>query len=140
MHEMAHAMIATMRHHNGVGLAGPQVGILHRIFVTETTPGFPQVFINPTTLAYDDEKMFTWEEGCLSVPGVFATTSRPYTCEITYQHIDGEFGQTYTAHGLEAFAIQHEMDHLLGKLFIDDWSKLKLDRAAKKVSKHIKRF
>ncbi len=135
VHEMAHAMIATMRHYNGVGLAAPQVGILYNMFVAEAVPGHPMVFVNPSSLTLDDTELFEWEEGCLSIPGVFQMNKRPKSCEVSFTDIDGE-PQTHKATGLESFIIQHEIDHLQGRLFIDDWSRLKLERARKKVDKH----
>ena len=91
--------------------------------------------INPTLLVLNDENMFSYNEGCLSIPGVFENRSRPSEIEISFTHIDGEFTQSYKASGLEAFVIQHEYDHLMGKLFINDWSRVKLERARKKVKK-----
>jgi peptide deformylase len=139
LHEMAHAMIATMRHHKGVGLAAPQIGILKQMFVIEPVAGFPMVFINPTELTYDDEKMFSFKEGCLSIPGVFQNNKRPNKCSFSFDRLDGEYTQTMDSFGYEAFIIQHELDHLMGRLFIDDWSDLKLQRAKIKVSKYLKR-
>ena len=96
----------------------------------------PRVFINPKITVLDEEKL-PYEEGCLSVPGIYDEVERPR--EIKIEALDRE-GNPFTeiASGLLAVCIQHEMDHLNGKLFVDYLSKLKQDRARTKVTKLVK--
>ena len=94
------------------------------------------MFINPKITVLDEEKL-PYEEGCLSVPGIYDEVERPR--EIKIEALDRE-GNPFTevASGLLAVCIQHEMDHLNGKLFVDYLSKLKQDRARTKVTKLVK--
>ncbi len=136
--QIAEAMIATMRLHDGVGLAAPQIGILKKICVVEVDRGNPVVIINPTLLEWDDPNdTFKYEEGCLSIPGYFETRYRNSNINLTYETISGDTCTTRFQF-LEAFAVQHELDHLQGKLFIDGLSNLKLQRVRKKVKKALK--
>lgn len=108
-------MFDTMYQAEGVGLAGPQVGILKRIFVIDCGEN-PLVFINPEILSTEGEQ--TDEEGCLSVPGKHATVTRPM--KVTVRALDRELQPfTLTAEGLEARCILHENDHLDGILYVD---------------------
>lgn len=111
-------MFYTMQKSNGVGLAAPQVGILKNIATIWIEPNNPIVLINPTIIEMSQET-FSWQEGCLSVPGFFEERERPDTIKVVFNDIDGtEVMREF--HGLYSFAIQHEIDHLQGKLFIDD--------------------
>lgn len=130
-------MFATMLHNRGVGLAAPQVGIAKRavaICIDENAPFF---FVNPKIIESSDET-FGWEEGCLSVPGYFEKRNRPKHIIITYQDITGKEREE-KFNDLYAFAIQHEIDHLDGKLFIDDLSSFKLKRVKGKIQKFFRR-
>ncbi|MFA5570307.1 MAG: peptide deformylase [Sphaerochaetaceae bacterium] len=112
------AMFDTMVEADGIGLAAPQVGVSKRLFVIDTRQEHQKyVFINPEILQMSPEEG-SHEEGCLSIPGVYADVIRPL--EITIQAQDLK-GKAFTLHadGLLARAIQHELDHLNGVLFID---------------------
>ena len=109
-------MIETMRDANGVGLAAPQVGVLLRAVVIETEPGQVHELINPEIIETSGEQ--EGSEGCLSLPGRWGITSRPYRVTVRATDLDGrEYELTGT--DLLARAICHETDHLDGKLFTD---------------------
>ncbi len=117
VHTLLDDMTETMRAANGCGLAAPQVGILRRIVVIEVEPGEVLELINPKIIAYSGEQKE--EEGCLSIPGRAGITTRPM--HVTVRALDRN-GKTveYTGSGLLARAFCHELDHLDGKLFIDN--------------------
>lgn len=123
---LAQQMIETMHQGRGIGLAGPQVGLLQRIFVVHIDGESPRVFINPTIIGTSPE-LSQYEEGCLSIPGLYADVTRPE--KITVQAWN-ERGRPFTldAEGLLARVIQHEYDHLEGVLFIDRLSEPKRNR------------
>ncbi|SDB24264.1 peptide deformylase [Pseudidiomarina indica] len=127
-------MLETMYESNGVGLAATQVDFHYRLFVADCSADQdePLVFINPEITAKEGE--FTNEEGCLSFPGVYAKVER--AGKVTVQALDRN-GQPFslTTEGLLAICIQHEIDHLNGKLFVDYLSPLKRDRIRKKLEK-----
>lgn len=127
-------MIATMYAGDGCGLAAPQVGLTLRLFVMDVSKeaNNPQCFINPEILA--SEGKIAREEGCLSLPGVYAKIMRAAKITVRYQD---EYGQshTVTTDGLAAHCIQHELDHLDGILNIDRLSKLKRALLLKKLEK-----
>jgi len=130
-------MFETMYEAPGIGLAAVQVNVLKRVIVIDISDDRqqPLVFINPEIIRLDGvEEM---DEGCLSVPGVFEKVRR--ADEITVKALDRE-GKPFEmqAQGLLAVCIQHEIDHLDGKLFIDYLSELKRQRLRKKLSKQIK--
>jgi peptide deformylase len=110
-------MFATMDAAKGVGLAAPQVGVLQRFFVIRLDDTVPRVFINPTILETSVETA-PFEEGCLSIHGIFHTISRP--TKVKVQALD-ENGKVFVldAEGALSRAIQHENDHLNGILYID---------------------
>jgi peptide deformylase len=110
-------MFAAMRADRGIGLAAPQVGVSIRLFVTHADKDKDRVFINPQ-LVRTGEELVEYEEGCMSIPGLYADVRRPR--EVTVQAYN-EKGRPFTveADGLLARVIQHEYDHLEGKLFID---------------------
>lgn len=112
------AMFDTMMEADGVGLAGPQVGVSSRIFVVDTRQeGGRIAFINPEIIETSPDNV-PYEEGCLSVPGVYHEVMRPSQVTVQAQDVDGKHF-TLKASGLLARVIQHENDHLYGKLFID---------------------
>ena len=122
-------MLETMYDAPGVGLAAIQVGIPRRLLVIDVsgedeTPQ-PLALINPRILALSDE-LRTHEEGCLSIPDVRIDIDRPARIKVAYTDRDGK-PQELDADGLLATAIQHEMDHLDGRLIIDFLSRLKRD-------------
>ncbi|MTI43906.1 peptide deformylase [Roseibium hamelinense] len=135
--KLADDMLDTMYDAPGIGLAASQIGILQRIFVldvaAEGEDKSPMVFINPE-IVWSSEDLSIYQEGCLSIPEFYEEVERPASVRVKYQNRDGE-SQELEADGLLATCIQHELDHLNGKLFIDYLSKLKRDRVVKKFSK-----
>ncbi|MDH4199707.1 MAG: peptide deformylase [Spirochaetia bacterium] len=112
-------MFDTMHEEHGVGLAAVQIGVLTRAIVIDLEKsGFAKgTFINPEIIEQSDD-MEENEEGCLSIPGVTANLKRPKSVKISYQNIFGDF-ETKEAEGLFARALCHEIDHINGKVFID---------------------
>ncbi|MBQ3585109.1 MAG: peptide deformylase [Synergistaceae bacterium] len=125
-------LFASMRVHDGVGLAAPQVGVLKKIAVVEYE-GKSYVLINPKVI--DQKGIQEGEEGCLSFPGIYANVVRPQWVKIETHDLNGNI-HTYEGEGYTARAFLHEMDHLSGKLFIDYLSNLKRNAIKKKVTKH----
>ncbi|MBV2208549.1 MAG: peptide deformylase [Thermomonas sp.] len=127
-------MFHTMYEAPGIGLAASQVDVHKRFMVIDVTEEHsrPLVFVNPVITARDGEQVY--QEGCLSVPGIYADVTRSNT--ITVEALD-RHGQPFKmdADGLLAVCIQHEMDHLLGKLFVDYLSPLKREMVRKKLLK-----
>ncbi len=117
---LAEAMIDTMDEADGVGLAGPQVGVQEKIFVVHIGDEKPLVFINPEIIETSIE-VSPYEEGCLSIPGVYHEVIRPSRVTVQAQDLDGK-AFTLKADGLLARVIQHENDHLSGILYIDHLS------------------
>ena len=128
-------MLDTMYAFNGVGLAATQVDVHERIIVMDTSEerNRPMVLINPEVLQRSAECK-EWEEGCLSVPGIYDKVTRPDTVRIRALDAQGEAFEI-EADGLTAVCIQHEMDHLLGKMFVDYLSPLKRSRIKTKMLK-----
>jgi peptide deformylase len=130
-------MLDTMYAANGIGLAAIQIGFPKRIIVMDIRKDIkkkqPQYFVNPVIINKDLKKT-RYEEGCLSVPNMFAEIDRPSKCDVEYLDYYGN-KQLLKADGLLATCIQHEMDHLEGILFIDYLSKLKRSMIVKKLSK-----
>lgn len=133
--ELIQGMFEAMDKGNGLGLAAPQVGELKRIFVTHVPDDSLRVFINPEILATSEEQV-PYEEGCLSIPGLYAEVTRP--AWVTVQARD-EKGKLFTVDvsGLLARVIQHEIDHLNGILFIDRIPEKKRQRIVKSFDKHV---
>ncbi len=133
-------MLETMYAAPGIGLAAVQIGVLKRLIVIdiskEKEKKNPLFLINPEII-FKSKNTSVYEEGCLSLPGYFAEIERPAECKIKYIGYDGK-KKEMTASGLLATCIQHEVDHLNGKLFIDYLSKLKKDMIIKKLVKHKK--
>ena len=130
-------MLDTMYDAPGIGLAAVQIGEPINVIVMdlarEGEKPKPQYFVNPEILE-DVETTTPYEEGCLSVPDVYDMIDRPERVKLTYLDYNGE-RVTEWAEGLYAVCIQHEMDHLKGIVFIDYLSRLKRERAVKKVIK-----
>ena len=150
-------MFETMYAANGIGLAAIQVGVPLRVLVIDLQPEDPdaepeechehgghhhthqptkrepRVFVNPEILDPAAE-LSTYQEGCLSVPDIYADVDRPKTCRVRWQDLDGHVHEE-EMDGLLATCIQHEMDHLEGILFIDHLSRLKRNMALKKLEK-----
>ena len=125
-------MTETMWHQVGIGLAAPQVGLAHRILVMDDGKGSAQTLINPVIESRSGT--IREEEGCLSLPGVFADVERSRS--ITVSALDGD-GKPFSfdASGLRSRVVQHEMDHLDGVLFIDRLPPVTRDRIKKKIQK-----
>jgi peptide deformylase len=131
-------MFETMYAADGVGLAAPQIGVLQRVIVIDTSPredASPLALINPVIVAREGESRA--REGCLSVPGESEEVPRAAVITVRYLDRDGEERET-TATGLMAVAIQHETDHLDGVLFVDYLSVLKRELIRKRM-KRLKR-
>ncbi|MBN8716140.1 MAG: peptide deformylase [Stenotrophomonas sp.] len=128
------AMFESMYAAPGIGLAASQVDVHKRFMVIDVTDdrSRPLVFVNPRITAREGEQVY--QEGCLSVPGIFADVTRSDT--ITVEALD-RHGQPFSlqADGVLAVCIQHEMDHLEGKLFVDYLSPLKREMVRKKLLK-----
>lgn len=131
-------MFETMYDAKGIGLAATQVDEHIQLIVMDLSEdgNQPRVFINPKITPLADE-LFTYEEGCLSVPEYYDKVDRPKRVKIEALDTDGNAFEI-EAEGMLAVCIQHEIDHLNGKLFVDYLSKLKQDRARDKVRKVIK--
>jgi peptide deformylase len=135
-------MLETMYDAPGIGLAAIQVGVPRRIVTIdvsgreEGSEPEPLFLINPEILTSSDERS-VYEEGCLSIPDYYAEVERPASLRIRYLDRDGKL-QELEADDLLATCIQHEIDHLDGKLFIDYLSRLKRDMVIKKFVKAAK--
>ncbi|MCY4180213.1 MAG: peptide deformylase [Litoreibacter sp.] len=135
---LAENMLETMYDAPGIGLAAPQVGVLERVIVLdcvkeEGAPPRPMVMINPEVVEHSDE-LNTYEEGCLSIPEQYADVTRPAEVTVTWMDVDGN-AQRETLDGLWATCVQHEIDHLDGKLFIDYLTSLKRQLITRKMVK-----
>ncbi|MBB3826345.1 peptide deformylase [Xanthomonas arboricola] len=130
-------MFQTMYEAPGIGLAASQVDVHKRFMVIDVSEekNAPQVFINPDIATRQGEQVY--QEGCLSVPGIFADVSRADAITVRYLDRDGK-AQELSTDGLLAVCIQHEMDHLDGKLFVDYLSPLKREMVRKKLAKQRK--
>ncbi len=119
-------MFITMEEERGIGLAAPQIGRSIRLFVCHADKDKQRVFINPELLSTSEE-LSDYEEGCLSIPGLYADIKRPRDIKVQAYN---EKGRPFTleASGLLARVIQHELDHLNGKLFIDHIPDMKRTR------------
>ena len=130
-------MLETMYDAPGIGLAAVQVGELVNVIVMdlarEGEEPAPRYYVNPK-ITWESEELFSYEEGCLSVPEVYDAVERPAKVKLSYLNYQGEAVEEL-AEDLFAVCIQHEMDHLKGVLFIDHLSSLKRDRAITKVKK-----
>ncbi len=137
-------MLETMYHAPGIGLAAPQVNIHHQIVVididydsTDEEPVVfsnqnPRIFVNPRIVSKDGEILF--KEGCLSVPGEYEEVLRAERVRVEFQDVHGQ-PQSLDAEGLLAVAIQHELDHLDGRLFLDRLSFVKSRSLKRKIKK-----
>ncbi|QFU74174.1 peptide deformylase [Halioglobus maricola] len=132
-------MLETMYDAPGIGLAATQVNVHERILVIDLSEDQtdPMVFINPAVEILDPE-LGQYDEGCLSVPGYYETVNRPQRIRVTALDRDGaEFSNELD--GLLAICLQHEIDHLDGKLFVDYLSPLKRKRIRSKLEKSQRR-
>ena len=129
-------MFETMHAANGVGLAATQIGVAKQVAVIDISPekNEPFVIINPAIQILDPSKTEDYDEGCLSVPGFFEKISRPSDIKLTYQDLNGK-KQEIKPEGLLTKVVQHELDHLNGRLFVDHISELKRRRIRNKIVK-----
>ncbi|MCP3163078.1 peptide deformylase [Myxococcus qinghaiensis] len=129
-------MFETMYAADGVGLAAPQIGVLQRVIVLDTTPRQPEskplAMINPELIALEGET--TYNEGCLSLPGESEDVDRAAVVTVKYLDVDGQ-EQTLRCDELLAIAVQHETDHLNGTVFVDHVSTLKREFIRKRMKK-----
>ncbi len=128
-------MLETMYDASGIGLAATQIDVHERLVVLDVSEerNQPMVLINPEIVWASDEKVLN-EEGCLSVPGIYDGVERSTSIRVTALDADGEM-RTIEADGLLAVCIQHELDHLLGKVFVEYLSPLKRNRIKGKLLK-----
>ena len=136
LQNLADDMLLTMYDANGIGLAATQVNNHVRLVVMDLSDNRddPKIFVNPRYKVLKDHNMFEFEEGCLSIPGFNETIARPDKIELIWQDINGK-EHTDTPEGLLTVCIQHEIDHLDGKLMVDYISALKRDRVRNKLLK-----
>ena len=139
LENLANDMLETMYIANGIGLAATQVDRHIRLIVMDLSEerDDPRIFINPTFKILKNHKLFEFEEGCLSIPGFNETIARPDKIELTWQDIKGN-QHIEKPEGLLTVCIQHEIDHLDGKLMVDYISSLKRDRIRSKLLKEFK--
>ena len=127
-------MFETMYDAPGIGLAASQVDVHKRFMVIDVSEdrSRPMVFVNPEIVSSEGGQVY--QEGCLSVPGIYADVTRADTITVRYLDRQGQ-PQELATDGLLAVCIQHEMDHLVGKLFVDYLSPLKREMVKKKLAK-----
>jgi peptide deformylase len=131
-------MLETMYEAEGIGLAATQVDVHEQLIVIDVSEGRdkPLVLINPDILWASPETKIN-DEGCLSVPGIYDGVERAVAIKVKALGLDGQ-PHTHEADGLLAVCIQHEMDHLLGKVFVEYLSPLKRNRIKTKMIKQLK--
>ena len=129
-------MFETMHSVNGIGLAATQIGVAKQVAVIDISPekNEPLIIVNPEIQILDPSKTEDYDEGCLSVPGFFEKISRPSDIKLTYQDLNGK-KQEIKPEGLLTKVVQHELDHLNGRLFVDHISELKRRRIRNKIIK-----
>ena len=129
-------MFETMHSVDGIGLAATQIGVAKQVAVIDISPekNEPLVIVNPAIQILDPSKTEDYDEGCLSVPGFFEKISRPSDIKLAYQDLNGK-KQEIKPEGLLAKVVQHELDHLNGRLFVDHISELKRRRIRNKIVK-----
>ncbi len=135
--KLAEDMLETMYDAPGVGLAAPQVGVMRRLIVLDCAkdpdPRRPLVMVNPE-ITWASEDLSTYEEGCLSIPDQYAEVERPAEVRVRWTALDGAAQEEQFA-GLWSTCVQHEIDHLNGRLFIDFLGPLKRQMITRKMEK-----
>lgn len=134
--ELSENMLYTMYEADGIGLAASQVDVHIRLIVMDIseTRDEPRIFVNPEVEILENKSHFSFKEGCLSVPGFYEEISRPDKIKLSWQDVDGKKHASFPE-GLLTVCIQHEIDHLEGKLMVDYVSRLKRERLKKKATK-----
>ncbi|MDA8884629.1 peptide deformylase [Gammaproteobacteria bacterium] len=129
-------MLETMYAENGIGLAATQVDIHTRLIVMDISDdrNEPMIFVNPVVTVLDNKSLVPCEEGCLSIPGASVEVSRPDKIKLNWLDLSGKDHESFPE-GLLAVCIQHEIDHLQGKLLVDYLSPLKRARLKDKATK-----
>jgi len=142
LQEISEMLSHTLKNAKGIGLAGPQIGLLKKAFVIDTSPlvendvsieRFEGVFINPE-ITYNDSDHEIYKEGCLSLPGIFEEVTRPEKIAVRYQNIS-LLTIEEELDGIKARIFQHELDHLKGILFIDKIGLIRRKLIAGKLNK-----
>lgn len=138
LRRLADDMLATMYDAPGIGLAAPQIGVMSRILTMdcikdEKEAPQPMVLINPE-VTWSSEETDSYEEGCLSIPEQYAEVERPAEVKVSWLGLDGEHHDDHFT-GLWATCVQHEIDHLNGKLFIDYLKPLRRQMITRKMQK-----
>jgi peptide deformylase len=136
LQELSEDMLYTMYEADGIGLAASQVDVHIRLIVMDISESRdePRIFVNPEVEILENKSHFSFKEGCLSVPGFYEEISRPDKIKLSWQDVDGK-SHTSFPEGLLTVCIQHEIDHLEGKLMVDYVSRLKRERLKKKTAK-----
>ena len=138
LRQLADDMFETMYEAQGIGLAATQVDVHERFIVVDVSENRdqPMVLINPE-IVWASEETRVGDEGCLSVPGIYDGVERALAVRVQAMDLDGRL-QTHEAEGMLAVCIQHEMDHLIGKVFVEYLSPLKRNRIKSKLVKQKK--
>ncbi|MBA3909536.1 MAG: peptide deformylase [Rhodobacter sp.] len=136
LRQLASDLLETMYEAPGIGLAAPQVGVTKRVLVMDCIkdgPPEPMVLVNPEVV-WSSEDVSVYEEGCLSIPDQYADVKRPAEVKVRWLDLAGQ-EQERQFHGIWATCVQHEIDHLDGKLFIDYLGPLKRQMITRKMEK-----
>ena len=133
---LAQDMLQTMYEGSGIGLAATQVNVHKRVIVIDISEDKtkPIILINPKITKVIDKAKKVYAEGCLSVPGFYEELERPSSVEVSYKNLEGE-NKTLLANDLLSVVVQHEMDHLDGKMMVDSISNIKREMIRKKLTK-----
>ena len=138
LRQLMDSMLETMYNAPGIGLAAPQVGVTKRIIVVDVSNSkdvsSPYKMVNPE-IVWHSEQLVDYEEGCLSLPEQYAQVKRPDEIHLSYVDASGVIQNLKTS-GILATCIQHEIDHLDGRLFVDHISKLRRDLIIRKLKKY----
>ena len=134
--QLANDLLDTMYEFKGIGLAAIQIGVRKRIIVADISEERqePHIFVNPKIKILNENKKGGYDEGCLSIPGFYEEVIRPTQVEISFQNLSGE-NKKLIPEGLLGVVVQHETDHLDGKLMVDYISSVKRQRIRSKLLK-----
>jgi len=138
--ELKMKLVDHMKYYQGVGLSANQIGIMERVFVMYSDVKKKEIIacFNPNIVAVSPKKTLM-DEGCLTFPGLWLKVSRPESIEVEYEDVHGEKTKVFM-YGLEARIFLHEYDHMEGTDFTQKVSKLKIERAMKKLNKTVKKL